>query len=126
MTKFLFCNKYNISYRKYSEDLNTELVRLVEKRLDAKWSSFQMPFEYGSAQTFEDRTNGRHLVFLCTSLVYDLYRYSNNTNTNSNNNSKIDEFFSIFVQMLFNVRFDFCFEVEYETARTFYYQRICQ
>ena len=32
--------------------------------------------------------------------------YSNNTNKNLNNNSEMAEFYSIFVQMLFDIRFD--------------------
>ena len=31
---------------------------MVEKRLDAKWSGIQMPFENGIARPFEYRTNG--------------------------------------------------------------------
>ena len=30
-----------------------------------------MPFEYRTDQPFENRTNGRHLVFLCTGLVFE-------------------------------------------------------
>ena len=44
---------------------------MVERRLDAKWSVIQMPFEYRTTLPFEYRTNGRHLVF------YVLVRYSN-------------------------------------------------
>ena len=32
-----------------------------------------MPFEYQTAQTFEYRTNGRHLVFLCTGRVLEWF-----------------------------------------------------
>ena len=32
-----------------------------------------MPFEYRTAQLFEYQTNGRHLVFLCTGLMYWSY-----------------------------------------------------
>ena len=39
---------------------------MVEKRLDAKLPSIQMPFEYRTALPFEYRTNGPHLVLLCT------------------------------------------------------------
>ena len=43
---------------------------MVEKRLDAKWSGFWMPFEYLTAQTIDYQTNGHHLVSLCTGLVF--------------------------------------------------------
>ena len=46
-------------------------IQMVEKRLDAKWSGIQMPFEYWIAQPFEYRTNGCHLVFLWTDPVLE-------------------------------------------------------
>ena len=54
-------------------DLNTELVWYLNgrKRLDAKWSSFRMPFEYRTAQPFEYWKNGSHLVFFCTGPVFE-------------------------------------------------------
>ena len=57
---------------KYSGDLNTELsgFHMVETRLDPKWFGNQMPFEYQTASLFEYRTNERHLVFLCSGLVF--------------------------------------------------------
>ena len=53
-------------------DLSTELVWYSNgwKEVDAKWSGFGMPFEYRRAQPFEYRINWRHLVFLCTGLVF--------------------------------------------------------
>ena len=36
---------------------------MVKKRLDARWSSILMPYEYCTARPFEYRTNGHHLVF---------------------------------------------------------------
>ena len=50
---------------KYSGDLITKRsfgIQMVEKRLNAKWSGFQMPFEYW--------TNGCYLVFLCFGPVF--------------------------------------------------------
>ena len=44
-------------------------IQMVEKSLDAKWSSIGMPFEYQTAQPFEYLTNGPHLVVLCTDPV---------------------------------------------------------
>ena len=51
-----------------SGDLNTKVVRYSngQKRLDAKRSGFQMPFEYWIVQPFEYWTHGHHLDFLCT------------------------------------------------------------
>ena len=40
--------------------------------MDAKWFSFQMPFEYRTAQPFGYQTNGCHLVSLCTYPVFKL------------------------------------------------------
>ena len=48
---------------------------MVEKRLDSKWSGFQMPFEYQIAQPFEYQTNGPHLVLLCTGPVFGYREY---------------------------------------------------
>ena len=57
----------------YSGDLNTELVWCSNggKKLDAKWSGFQMPFQYRTAQPSEYWTNGRHIVFSCTGPVFE-------------------------------------------------------
>ena len=44
---------------------------MVKKILDAKWSGFQMTFEYRTAQPFEYRTNGCLVVFLCTGPVFE-------------------------------------------------------
>ena len=44
---------------------------LVEKRLDAKWSGFRMPYEYQMARPFEYWTNGSHLVFLFIGLLFE-------------------------------------------------------
>ena len=53
----------------------TEFLLLVwysnsQKRLDTKWSGFQMAFKYQAAQPFDYRTNRCHLVFFCTLFLY--------------------------------------------------------
>ena len=61
----------------YSGDLNTDLIWYSngQKRLNAKWSGFPMPFEYRRAWLFEFRTNGCHVV------SYVLVRYSNSSSS---------------------------------------------
>ena len=45
-------------------------IQMIEKRLDANWFGFWMPFEYRTAQPFAYWTYGCHLVFLSTGLVF--------------------------------------------------------
>ena len=52
----------NVKLEWGSEYQNLFGIQIVEKRLDAIWSSFQMPLEYRIAQPFEYQTNGCHLV----------------------------------------------------------------